>query len=99
MDMETVAKRDNPLMKRVELEFVIHHPGEETPQRDSVRALAADQVGGEKASTVIDHLDTEFGQAATKGYAKVYESEDAALEAEPDHILERNQLAAPEEGS
>jgi small subunit ribosomal protein S24e len=96
MDMETVAKRDNPLMRRVELEFVIHHPGQETPERDSVRALAADQVGGEKASTVIDHLDSEFGRAATQGYAKIYESEDDALEAEPDHILERNNLVVEE---
>ncbi len=99
MDMETIAQRDNPLMKRVELEFIIHHPGEKTPERDSVRALAADQIGAEKASTVIDHLDTEFGRAATKGYAKIYESQQAALEAEPDHLLERNNLVTAEEGA
>lgn len=94
MDMETIAQRDNPLLNRVELEFVIHHPGEKTPERDSVRALAADQIGGDKASTVIDHLDTEFGQASSKGYAKIYNSAEAAREAEPEHQLERNNLVA-----
>jgi ribosomal protein S24E len=83
----------------VELEFANHHPGEATPERDSVRALAADQIGGEKASTVIDHLDTDFGRASTKGYAKIYDSQAAARQAEPEHLLERNDLAVAEEGS
>jgi small subunit ribosomal protein S24e len=93
MNLETENLRENPLMNRVELEFVIHHPGEETPQRDSVRALAADQAGGKKANTVIDHLDSEYGRATTRGYAKVYESQEAVKRVETDHMLERNDIA------
>lgn len=93
MEIEEIAKRDNPVLHRTELEFILHHPGEKTPERDSVRALVADHLGGAVDGTIVDHLDSEFGRASTKGYAKVYESVDHAREIEADHLLERNGIA------
>lgn len=92
MEIEEKAKRENRLLRRTELEFVLHHPGEKTPERDSVRALIADYVGGEAESTIIDSLDSEFGRATTQGYAKVYETKDAARSVESEHMLVRNGL-------
>ncbi len=92
MDIEEKNKRENPLLGRTELEFLLHHPGEETPERDSVRNLVADHVGGDPESTVIDHLKSEFGRPTTRGYAKIYESPEEAQHVEADHLLERNKL-------
>lgn len=92
MEIEEKAQRENPLMNRIEVEFVLHHPGEKTPERDSVRNLVADHVGGDPESTIIDRLDSEFGRASTKGYAKIYESPDEARQVESDYLLERNNL-------
>lgn len=93
MEVEETAKRENPLLDRTELEFVLHHPGEKTPERDSVRNLIADYVGGSADATIIDRLDSEFGRATTKGYAKIYKSQGQAREVEPEHLLVRNGLA------
>lgn len=90
MEVQETSKRENPLLHRLELEFELHHPGESTPERDSVRNLVADYVGGDPESTVIDHLDGEFGRATTTGYAKIYDSVDRAREVEPEHLLVRN---------
>lgn len=92
MEIEEKAQRENPLMNRIEVEFVLHHPGEKTPERDSVRNLVADHVGGDPESTIIDRLDSEFGRASTKGYAKIYDSPDEARQVESDHLLQRNNL-------
>lgn len=93
MEVEETAKRENPLLDRIELEFILHHPGEKTPERDSVRNLIADHVGASADATIIDHLDSEFGRATTKGYAKIYQSTDEARKVEPEHLLVRNGLA------
>lgn len=96
MQMETKNKRENPLLKRVELEFVLHHPGETTPTRDAVRGVVADALGGSKDNVIVDRLNTEYGRSSTKGYAKLYETKDAALETEPKHLLARNGLITEE---
>jgi small subunit ribosomal protein S24e len=94
MEIQEKTRRENPLHPRTEVEFEIHHPGEATPERDSVRNLVADHVGGDPESTIVDHMDTEFGRATTVGYAKVYESSAEARQVEPEHMLERNGLEA-----
>lgn len=92
MEIEERSKRENKLLRRTELEFVLHHPGEETPERDSVRALIADYVGGAAENTIVDSLNSEFGRGSTKGYAKIYEDQDDVLKVEPEHQLVRNGL-------
>lgn len=92
MEIEERSKRENKLLRRTELEFVLHHPGEETPERDSVRALIADYVGGAAENTIVDSLNSEFGRGSTKGYAKIYEDKDDVLEVEDEHQLVRNGL-------
>ncbi len=92
MDIEEKAQRENPLMNRIEVEFVLHHPGEKTPERDSVRNLIADYIGGDPESTIIDRLESEFGRASTRGYAKIYESAEEARRIESQYLLERNNL-------
>lgn len=97
MDIETVRKQDNPLLKRTELEFVVHHLGENTPTRDKVRELVASTLKGKKENVVVDRLNSEFGRASTKGYAKLYENADAAKAAEPEHLLVRNGIVKKKE--
>ncbi|MDX1611593.1 MAG: 30S ribosomal protein S24e [Candidatus Thermoplasmatota archaeon] len=92
MQFEIKDQRENPLLKRQEVEFLLHHPGENTPSREQVREMVASHLNGKKNNVVVDHLKSEFGRATTAGYAKLYESQEAAKNAEPKHLLVRNNI-------
>jgi small subunit ribosomal protein S24e len=92
MQAEIVSRKENPLLKRVEIQFKVVHHGEGTPQRDVIKEEIAKLAKAPKDRVVIDHLNTQFGTSHTLGYAKVYDSKDDALTFERKHILGRNKL-------
>lgn len=92
-DLEIVQKRENVLLKRTEVTFRLTHSKEKTPQRDAVRDKLAAQVGGKKEGVIVDWLRSRFGSPVTMGYAKIYESADAAKKLEPPFLLIRHGLA------
>lgn len=92
MDLEIVNKRENPLLKRTEITFRLTHPKEKTPQRMAVRDKLAGHVQGKKEGIIIEYMRSHYGTGTTTGYAKVYESADAAKKMEPEHLLKRHGL-------
>jgi small subunit ribosomal protein S24e len=44
---------------------------------------------------VIESIETKYGGGVSTGYAKVYDSEEAALEYESEHLLKRNGISKP----
>jgi small subunit ribosomal protein S24e len=92
-DIEIVQKRENVLLKRTEVTFRLTHSKEKTPQRDAVRDKLAAHVGGKKEGIIVDFLRSKFGSPVTFGYAKVYESAEAAKKIEPPFLLIRHGLA------
>ena len=52
MKMEITQQKENPLMKRTEVYFVIDHAGESTPGRNAV----AEEVAKQICDVVHDHL-------------------------------------------
>ena len=96
MQLEVLAKKENPLLKRVEVTFKATHKAEPTPTRDALRAFLAKELNATKDIVVIDSQASTFGRYETVGYAKVYKSKDEALAVERKHILVRNRLIEPE---
>ncbi len=96
MELQVVAKKENPLLKRVEVTFKAVHQAEATPTRDALRSELAKQLKASKDVVVIDHSASSFGRFETVGYAKVYRSKDEALAVERSHILVRNKLKEAE---
>ena len=92
-DLEIIDKRDNVLLKRTEVHFRLVHKKEKTPQREAIRDKIAAQVGGKKEGVIIEHMRSRYGTAQTIGYAKIYESADAAKKTEPPYLLVRHGLA------
>lgn len=92
MQAEIVSRKENPLLKRIELQFKIVHHGEGTPTRDTVREEIAKLAKTPKERVIIDHMNSQFGKVETVGYAKVYGSKEDALEFERKHVLGRNKL-------
>ena len=96
MELQVVTKKDNPLLKRVEVTFKATHRAEATPTRETIRAELAKQLQASKDAVVVARSISSFGRFETVGYAKVYPSKEAALAVERSHILVRNRLKVVE---
>src|SRR5216117_2300165 len=96
MQLELLQRKDNPLLKRVEVTFKATHKAEPTPTRDALRAFLAKELKATKDIVVIDYQASTFGRYETVGAAKVYKSKEEALAVERKHILVRNKLIEPE---
>lgn len=92
MDIEIKDKKQNPLLSRWEVRFVLHHPNEKTPTRDAIREKLAGQLGSKKSLVVVDNMTSAFGKAQTSGYARVYDTPEAIGKNEPLYLLKRNKL-------
>lgn len=95
MKMEITQKKENPLQKRVEVYFTIDHKGEATPGRNAVAEEVAKQTDSKRSCVVVDSIESVYGKGMSKGYAKVYESMEAALEFDREYLLKRNGIEAP----
>jgi small subunit ribosomal protein S24e len=96
MEVEIVAKRENPFLKRTEVRFKVSHPNESTPGRAALREQLALALHATRDIVVVDFSRSEFGRSASHGYAKVYKSKEDALKVERKHILVRNGLREAE---
>src|SRR5712691_9887764 len=96
MQLEVLQRKENPLLKRVEVTFKATHKAEPTPTRDALRAFLAKELKATKDIVVIDYQASTFGRYETVGEAKVYRSKEEALAVERKHILVRNKLIEPE---
>ncbi len=95
MKMEINEQKQNPLYKRVEVYFTIDHNGECTPGRNAVAEEVAKQTKSKRDCVVVTTIESVYGTGKSKGYAKVYDSKEAALELEREYLLKRNGIEAP----
>jgi small subunit ribosomal protein S24e len=93
MEVDIIAQEENPMLHRTDVRFEIVHE-EATPSRLSVRDSLAAKLNKDSAEVVVHKLDTKFGMRKTVGYAKVYDSPEAALDVEQEHMLDRNKITA-----
>src|SRR5438034_8524940 len=96
MQLEVLQRKENPLLKRVEVTFKATHKAEPTPTRDALRAFLAKELKATKDIVVIDFQASTFGRYETVGAAKVTKTKEEALAVERKHILVRNKLIEPE---
>ncbi|MGB9636287.1 MAG: 30S ribosomal protein S24e [Thermoplasmata archaeon] len=91
MEIEIIAKKENPLLSRTEIKFKIVHDKSQTPKREEVRSKLAEMLSASKDVLVIDHMKPRFGISQTIGYAKVYKNKES-LNVERLPVLVRNKL-------
>ena len=91
MQIKVESTKDNPLLKRREVDFtIIQGPKEKTPQRLEVKkALAAELKIGDDV-VFIKRMRTKTGTNITQGVANVYQKAEQAKLVEPDYIRKRN---------
>ncbi|MEM0085174.1 MAG: 30S ribosomal protein S24e [Candidatus Methanomethylicia archaeon] len=90
MEIDIVSKRENKLLRRLELDVVIKHFHSGTPQRAALREFIASQFKVDVDRVYVVKLISEYGIPISKGHIHIYDSKDIALEIEPDYIIKRN---------
>jgi small subunit ribosomal protein S24e len=97
MELDIKNKRENSLLNRIEVQFIVHHPNNPTPKRANVREELSKAMKVPKDRVVVDNMKSAFGVHSTKGYAKIYKSKEAAMEIEREYLLKRNKLESKPE--
>lgn len=96
MEIKIVSERENPLLKRREVNFQIEHSETgSTPSRFDVKKAIAAMLKKDAELVFVRKFETKTGTQIVFGTANVYDSMEHAKSTEPDHIKKRN--SPPEE--
>jgi small subunit ribosomal protein S24e len=96
MEIKIVSEKENPLLKRREVDFQIEH-GEtgSTPSRFEVKKAIAAVLKKDAELVFVRKFETKTGTHVVFGRANVYDSIENAGFTEPEYIKKRN--SPPEE--
>src|SRR5205809_7703973 len=87
--MEVVEEHVNSLLHRRESKLVVHHQGQGTPDRITVRKLASDQVKAGLHEVYVRSIATRTGGSSALCVVEVYEDPKSA-EIVPAYVKNRN---------
>ncbi len=90
MDVKIVSQKENPVLKRKEVEFTVEHTQGKTPLRLDIKRLIASQLQVSDKLVFVKRMKTLTGTSTTVGAANAYESEAQAKLIEPGYIVKRN---------
>ena len=90
MQVKIVSKKENPLLKRKEVQFTIEHTQSKTPARLDMKRSVASELQVSDKLVFIKKMKTMTGTNTAIGFANAYESEAQAKLIEPAYIMKRN---------
>jgi small subunit ribosomal protein S24e len=90
MDLKITSKKDNLLLKRKEISFVVEHIQGKTPLRLDVKRSVASELQISDKLVFIKRMRTMTGTSTTLGVANAYETAEQAKLIEPEYIVKRN---------
>ena len=91
MEVEITTKKENPLLKRREVDFKIeHNEVGSTPPRLEVRKAVASALKTDVNLVFVKRFVTKTGTRRAFGTANIYESIEQAKSIEPEYIVNRN---------
>ena len=67
MEIEIESKRNNPLLNRTEVNFIVKHEGEGTPNREIIRDQLADKLNSKKENIIVNIIESSFGNNESTG--------------------------------
>ena len=90
MEIEIKNTKENSLLHRNELEFLIQHLGEGSPNRLEVRDKLAAMETADPKLTFIVHMKPRFGVPEVRGKARIYADQESADRIELNYVKIRN---------
>ncbi|MCQ1535253.1 30S ribosomal protein S24e [Methanosarcina sp. KYL-1] len=89
MDIRILKDKNNVLLNRRELDFIVKYEGS-TPSRSDVRNKLAALLNAPLELLVVQRVVTEYGMQEAKGYAKLYSDAQRMKQIENEYVLKRN---------
>jgi len=90
MELKIISKKENPVLKRTEVQFTVEHTQARTPGRLDIKRSVASQLQVNDKLVFIKKMSTKTGTSMTVGEANAYQSEAQAKIIEPGYIIKRN---------
>ena len=90
MEIKIMSEKENPLLKRKEVQFHVEHDTGSTPPRLEVRRAVATALKSSVDLVFVKKFETKTGTHTAVGKANLYESIEQARLIEPEYILKRN---------
>ncbi len=91
MKIEIIAEKQNPMLKRNEVQFRVDHAETgSTPPRLEIRKAVASALKTGVDAVFIRKFETKTGTSMAFGVANVYDSVEQAKLIEPEYIVNRN---------
>ena len=91
MDIRILKDKNNALLNRRELDFVVKYEGS-TPSRNDVKNKLAAMLNAPLELLIVQRIKTEYGTQEAKGYAKLYEDVARMKGVELEYVLKRNEI-------
>lgn len=95
MEIEVESRKENKLLEREEIHFVVKYEGA-TPTRSKIKEELKNSLGI-GGFIVIHKIEPFFGMKQAKVYAKVYPDEKTAMKIEEDYLLKREKIISKKE--
>ena len=91
MEVKIVSTKENPLLKRKEVDFRVEQdPKGKTPARLEVKKALADKLKIKEELIFVKNMRTMTGTNTAVGIANAYEKIEQAKFIEPEYIRKRN---------
>jgi small subunit ribosomal protein S24e len=91
MEIKIVSTKENPLLKRKEVDFTVEQDAlVQTPNRLDVKKALATKLKVNEELVFVKQMQTMTGTHNTVGNATAYETIEQARFIEPDYIIKRN---------
>jgi ribosomal protein S24E len=89
LSLEVIEEKQNSLLGRREAKLVVHHEGQGTPDRISVRKLASQHFNADFDRVYVRSISTRTGGSSALCVVEVYQDKKSA-EVVPDYLKNRN---------
>jgi small subunit ribosomal protein S24e len=91
MEIRIISEKENPLLKRREINFQIeHNQTGNTPPRLEIRKAVATILKKDLDLVFVKRFETKTGTHIAVGIANIYDSVEQARLIEPEYIIKRN---------
>jgi small subunit ribosomal protein S24e len=91
MEIKIVSTKENPLLKRKEVDFTVEQDAlVQTPNRLDVKKALATKLKVNEELVFVKQMQTMTGTHNTVGKATAYETIEQARFIEPEYIIKRN---------
>jgi small subunit ribosomal protein S24e len=90
MELKITSKKENPLLKRKEVQFTVVHNQGKTPGRLDIKRSIASELQISDKLVFVRKMKTMTGTNTAIGEANAYETEAQGKLIEPKYIVKRN---------